>query len=245
VAARARSRHRLQNGRAIAAHARDLAGAVGAVLDAGEAPLVLGGDCSIVLGSLLALRRRGRHGLLFLDGHADFADPADDEVGEAASCDLALATGRGPAVLADLDGAGPLVRDADVALLGYRVRDDGTDRHGATPVEATGITAIDLPALRTAAAAASAERALGVVARPELDGFWLHLDADVLDDDLVPAVDYRSPGGLGWEELATILRAARATGRLTGAEVTILNPRLDPTGAIVRRLADTLVTALR
>lgn len=47
----------------------------GEVLDAGDVPIVLGGDCSILLGNLLALRRRGRHGLLFIDGHADFYQP--------------------------------------------------------------------------------------------------------------------------------------------------------------------------
>ena len=45
--------------------------ATGEVLDGGEIPIVLGGDCSILLGNLLALRRRGSHGLLFIDGHAD------------------------------------------------------------------------------------------------------------------------------------------------------------------------------
>jgi arginase len=41
----------------------------------GRFPLVLGGDCSIVLGPLLALRRRGRYGLAFIDCHADFSIP--------------------------------------------------------------------------------------------------------------------------------------------------------------------------
>ncbi len=53
-------------------YAADLADATGEVLDDGDVPLVLGGDCSILLGNLLALRRRGRYGLLFIDGHADF-----------------------------------------------------------------------------------------------------------------------------------------------------------------------------
>ena len=44
------------------------------MLDAGEFPFVLGGDCSILLGTTLAFRRRGRYGLLFIDGHTD-ADP--------------------------------------------------------------------------------------------------------------------------------------------------------------------------
>ena len=61
------------NADAIATWTPELADAIESVLDAGEFPLVLGGDCSIVLGSMLALKRRGRYGLLFIDGHADWA----------------------------------------------------------------------------------------------------------------------------------------------------------------------------
>ncbi|WP_240231483.1 arginase family protein [Devosia lacusdianchii] len=55
----------------IAAYGPQLANVAEAVLDAGEFPILLGGDCTILLGSTLALRRRGRYGLLFLDGNAD------------------------------------------------------------------------------------------------------------------------------------------------------------------------------
>lgn len=57
------------NARAIAQWSPRLADAIGQVLDTGELPLVLGGDCSILLGAMLALKRRGRYGLLFIDGH--------------------------------------------------------------------------------------------------------------------------------------------------------------------------------
>ena len=50
------------NAAAIAAWSPKLADAVGQVLDAGEFPVVLGGDCSILLGPTLALKRRGRYG---------------------------------------------------------------------------------------------------------------------------------------------------------------------------------------
>jgi arginase len=61
----------LLNPRGIAEYSVALADAVGRAIDVGEFPVVLGGDCSIVLGYLLALRRRGRYGLLFLDGVRD------------------------------------------------------------------------------------------------------------------------------------------------------------------------------
>ncbi|MGF6177406.1 arginase family enzyme [Ensifer sp. 4252] len=78
------------NARAIAAWSPNLADAVEAMLDAGEFPVVLGGDCTIVLGSMLAFRRRGRYGLFFIDGNADFFQPEAEPNGEGASVDLAL-----------------------------------------------------------------------------------------------------------------------------------------------------------
>jgi arginase len=94
------------NAAAIAAWSPKLADAVEKVLDAGEFPVILGGDCSIVLGPALALKRRGRFGLLFIDGHADFYQPEAEPHGEAASMDLAFATGHGPALLVDIEGRG-------------------------------------------------------------------------------------------------------------------------------------------
>ncbi|MBC8025262.1 MAG: arginase family protein, partial [Steroidobacteraceae bacterium] len=73
------------NAEAIASWSPTLADAVEALLDAGEFPVVLGGDCTIVLGSMLALRRRGRYGLLFIDGNADFFQPEAEPHGEGAS----------------------------------------------------------------------------------------------------------------------------------------------------------------
>jgi arginase len=225
-------------------YALDLADATGSVLDRGEIPVVLGGDCSIVLGTLLALRRRGRYGLLFLDGHADFYQPEAEPSGEAASMDLALATGRGPSVVVDLEGRAPLVRDEDVVQFGQRdaaiAAADGSRR-----IEDTAITVLDLPTIRRRGFGPAAQEAVEHVHRPELDGVWIHLDCDVLDDDVMPAVDYRIPGGLSWDELRSMLQLAIATGAVVGIEVTIFNPVLDRDGSITRSLVACLVDGLR
>jgi arginase len=231
------------NPQGIAMVARDVAGAVDAALDSGHFPVLLGGDCSIVLGPILALRRRGRYGLAFLDGHADFQHPDDEPNGEVASLDLAVATGRGPEVLTDLAGLRPLVRDEDVALLGYRVHDDNDhflDEH----VRHTGMTVIDFSEVRAGGTRRALERTLATVGQPDLEGFWVHLDVDVLDDAVMPAVDYRHPGGLTWEEAAEILGGLLASQRACGLEVTIFNPRLDPDGSIARHLADLVVASV-
>jgi arginase len=230
------------NADGIAQFSSALADAVGEVIAAGDRPFVLGGDCSILLGSLLAFRRHGRYGLLFVDGHADFYQPEANPNGEAASMDLAFATGRGPAVLADLEGRGPLVRDEDVVAFAFR-DDEEQRQYGSQPL-APGIHALDLATVRRKGIAAAAADAMRHLARRDLDGFFLHVDADVLDDAIMPAVDYRLPGGLSAVELRHVLRAAAASGRLAGLEVAIYNPALDRDGSAGRLLADALVDGL-
>lgn len=234
----------LKNAAAMVDFSVVLASTVIETVDRGHFPLVLGGDCSVVFGPLVALAQRGRSGLLFLDGHADFAHPADEPSGEAASMDLALATGRGPSTFGPIGGQQPLISDDRVAVLGYRVHGDGTDTCQGVHIADTSITAIDLDQLRRRGLQRSIQDALDVVARDNIEGFWIHIDADVLHDDLMPAVDYRNPDGLTWAQLTTIVQTALATGRARGIDLAIFNPTLDPDGSMAQRLVRFLAECL-
>jgi arginase len=203
-----------------------LADRVGDALDAGRFPLVLGGDCSILLGAALALRRRGRYGLLFMDGHADFYSPASEPNGEVASMELAVATGREPAVLADLEGHRPLVREEDIVVFGSRDAVTAA-QHGSPDVRETAMHVLDLADVRRSGVGAAAREAVATLEASGVAGFWIHLDADVLSDDVMPAVDYRMPGGLQPDELTDALAVALASPLAAGIDVTIYNPTLD------------------
>jgi arginase len=233
----------VRNARGVRDYSRSLADATGAILAGGDFPIVLGGDCSILLGNLLALSRRGRYGLLFIDGHADFYQPAAEPNGEAASMDLALATGRGPSILTDLDGRTSLIRDQDVVHVGRRDAEEA-EQAGSQRIEDTAITVFDLATIRQRGAGRVALDALDKLVRPDLDGMWIHLDCDVLDDALMPAVDYRLPDGLRWDELTAVLEAAMASGIAVGIEITIFNPTLDPDGSLTQALTECLAAAL-
>ena len=104
------------NPRGIAAVAHSLADTIEAALQANRLPVVIGGDCSILLGPLLALRRA-----------------------------------------------------ADMAWRTWMGRRISASRRRALIVD----------------------RALATVTKPEMQGFWVHFDVDVLDDAIMPAVDYR------------------------------------------------------
>jgi arginase len=230
------------NGPAIARYSTALADATAGVLDRGEVPIVLGGDCSIVLGTMLALRRRGRFGLLFVDGHTDYYQPEANVNGEAASSDLAFVTGQGPKILVELEGWRPLVGAQDVVAFGRRDNEEAARFHSQEPPAE--MLVLDLWHIRRVSATQAIGQALDRLVRDDLGGFWVHVDADVLDDAIMPAVDYRMPGGLSWKELEEVLRAARSSGRMMGLEITILNPALDPGHRGTRALAQTIVTAL-
>jgi Arginase/agmatinase/formimionoglutamate hydrolase, arginase family len=49
-----------------------LANTMSATLQQKRFALVLGGDCSILLGIMPALKKKGQYGLVYIDAHADF-----------------------------------------------------------------------------------------------------------------------------------------------------------------------------
>ena len=232
----------VRNAQAIASYSLQLAAAVQPLISSGTFPLVLGGDCSVLLGPLLALRRQGRYGLCFIDGHLDLLTPETSASKGAAGMDLALAIGYGPDLLANLDGLRPLVQDSHVVALGYR---GGTDGYGALTEQATRPPLLWLPLtdIRNQGPVAAAEAALSLFEREGLQGFWIHLDVDVLDDSVMPAVDSRQPDGLSYEELSAVLRPLLHSPLAVGMEVTILDPDLDPDGRICERFVGFLEEA--
>jgi arginase len=232
----------LLNPAALRAYAINLAMAVTEVMNDGQFPLVLGGDCSILLGPALALKQTGRHGLLFLDGHMDYWDAGLEPYGEAASMDLALVTGAGPALLSNIFGIGPYFDAADCFAYGTRdhlYSDDFIDSPFPSVLQRFDVNEVH------ALGARGVEQALVRVTAPGTKGFWIHFDVDVLDDRVMPAVDYRMKEGLSWDELSLVLDAALATGKALGMTLTIYNPNLDPSRSIARalvaRLVDTLI----
>lgn len=215
------------------------ANTVGTLLENRQFPVVLGGDDSVLFGNLLALRRRGRFGLVFLDAHTDFYLPKDSPTGEASDCDLALVTGRGPAVIADLDGLRPLVRDEDVAALGYRDEEEQR-RLGSPDIKETAIAALTIEEVRAKGVEAATREAMDRILAGGAVGFWIHLDTDVIDDRVNPAVDYRLPGGLSLTELSAILGALLASGQSAGMDITIFNPDLDKEGSAARNIVTSI-----
>lgn len=232
----------LLNPNEIKSYSSSLADAVSTILQKNQFPFVLGGDCSILIGNVLALKRLGRYGLFFIDGHADFYQPEASPTGEVADMDLAIVSGRGPDILTNVDGLKPLVQDQDIVLFGYRDAQE-SKRYGSQDVRSSNINVFDLSEVGNIGIVKAATKALNKLSN-ELSGIWIHLDVDVLDDAIMPAVDYRMPGGLNFAELSDLLKTLFGSGRVVGMDITIFNPNLDRDGSIARRLVSSITDGM-
>lgn len=157
--------------------------------------------------------------------------------------DLAIVTGRGPDILTNIDGLKPLIRDEDTVVFGYRDAEEA-ESYGSPDVRSTKMYVQSLDEVRQTGAKRAATEALGWLMQKPIDGFWIHLDVDVLDDAVMPAVDYRMPDGLSFDELAEVLNVLISSPKAVDIEITIFNPSLDPDGSIARNLTAALVAGL-
>ena len=235
----------LLNGSSIALFSKDLSKMVKIEIEKKNFTIVLGGDCSILIGVLLGLRKIGRYGLFFIDGHSDFYQPQASTTGEVADMELSFVSGRGPDILSNIEGLKPLVRDEDIIVFGYR-DDEQSMSYGSNNVRNTNMQVLDLSDVRNLGIKKASSLAVSNFLTSEhLSGFWIHLDADVLNDRIMPAVDYRlDNGGLEFSELSYLLKTLISSQKAIGMTITIYNPNLDPSGSIAKNFVSCIVAGL-
>jgi len=210
-----------------------IASRVSEVWGAGERPLVLGGDCTLLLGVFEAMPHGS--GLWFVDGHADFFDGDSSPTGEAADMDLAILTGHGPPGFLTRDR--PLLEPTAVVLLGHRpaeLHPDVAREHARLDPAIHGVTAPEVRERGPARVGTDAAARLGE--RPA----WLHLDLDVLDEGVLPAVSYPQALGLDWVELFGLIRPLVGAANLVGVSVADFNPDHDADGIHAARVVEAL-----
>ncbi|MEU8310428.1 arginase family protein [Actinomadura sp. NPDC048955] len=222
-----------------------IADAVSSALHAGWRPFLIGGCCSILPGALAGMRRHnGPAKLVFVDGHLDLFTPSDTRTGELSGMALGAVTGYWPARLTPISGVTPLVEPADVLALGDA---DAPRRRVYGAAEAA--TAIpdahvfDARAILSSGPALIAERAAAIIDQDDTL-FWMHVDVDVLDGSLRPAVGYVVDGGIGWSELEILLRTFAHDPRLAGISLANLNVKCDHNGEFIDRLTSLLAAIL-
>jgi arginase len=122
-------------------------------------------------------------------------------------------------------------------LLGIRLQDEYR-----LDLQAAGIAYRAVPQLRAEGAARTAQWARTQLG--DCAGYWVHVDVDVLDPAVMPAVDAPDPGGIAYAELELLLAGLVATSKCLGLEITVFDPDYDPEGVYAREIVDTLVAGL-
>ncbi|MGC2240164.1 MAG: arginase family protein [Acidimicrobiia bacterium] len=210
--------------------------AVASALSAGTVPFLIGGCCTMVPGAVAGVRDvRGRAGLAHLDGHLDLYDQTSSPLGEAADMPVAVALGLGPEPWIDAAG-GPSLTPSDTWIVGYRDREQSLDDGMVMPED------FDPP---VRCLTTNGMRSIGLVATGEdvaislagtTEGFWVHLDLDIVDPELFFANDAPVPDGIDWEELTTLLEPLCNSPSLAGFSLGCYNPEKDRDQANGRRI---------
>jgi arginase len=224
---------RIRNGNTIRAFTLQLSEKINAMLKNNEFPVVIGGDCSILLGGLYASRLAGGRGLIHIDGHSDFSHPGNydtkSRLGSAAGMDLALASGRGEDLLTDWPKIGkPLAKDADIIQIGERNAESQYYKDYYGDILRTEIKMFKIQSILADGIAATAQKVIARLQERGLNKVWVHVDLDVLDEKVMPAVDSPGSPGLNYTQLSELIAALCKSGRVTGINFSIYDPERDP-----------------
>jgi arginase len=221
----------------IAATCQRLAVMVDQASEQDKAPVVMGGDHSIAIGSVAGMARhfrkkKKRIGLLWIDAHADMNTPQTSPSGNVHGMPLACCVGLGPDELTKLLGFSPKVQPRHVALVGLRDVDILERPH----VRGSGVRVFTMRDIDERGLRAVMEQALGIVTNGTA-GFHASLDMDYVDPQYAPGVGTPVRGGATYREAHLAMEMICDSGQMVSMDVVEVNPVIDE----VNRTADLAV----
>jgi arginase len=219
---------------------RRVSGAVSTSIQAGNFPLVIGGDHSLSIGSVRGAARNRKLGVIWLDAHADFNTAETTPSGNIHGMSLAILCGLGDKSLVQLwDEPVPVIDPKNIAIIGARDLDEGEKvnlQNAGAMVQ--GMEQIDRYGMVTCL-----EKAIERISR-DVDGIYLSLDLDSLDPEHAPGVGTPVPAGLTQREAHLACEMIGETGKLLGMDIVEVNPILDIQNRTALLAADFALSAL-
>jgi arginase len=206
--------------------------------------LVLGGDCTIGLGTVAGLQRRGdgRVGLLYFDLHSDMNVPSS--VREGALDWMVLGHGLG------LDGADPVLAKAFDRVPLIEPDELWLFAHGSsgTAFEQEQVRRLGIRRTSVEDVAADPEGAATTTLEafaPGFDRIAVHFDVDVIDFvDLPLSENADRNTGLSFDQTLRALGVLMRHPAVASLTVTELNPAHDPDGSAIARFVEGFARAL-
>jgi arginase len=228
----------------IAECCRHLRTKVEGIVDAGEFPVVIGGDHSIACGTVAGIsshfhKKKKKVGLIWFDAHGDMNTPESSDSGNIHGMPLACCLGRGVPELVKIGERVPMVDVEKAVLIGARtldvreraeIKDSKIHVFTLKDIDMHGIHKVMKMAIEIACAGTA--------------GFHLSFDMDGTDPSVAPGVGTPVPGGTTLRESHLIMEHAAESGKLLGLEITEINPILDNQNATARFAVDLVLSAL-
>jgi len=211
--------------------------AVGAELDGGRMPILLGGDHCLGLGSITAVARHCRKTgkqlrVLWLDAHADFNTHQVTPSGNVHGMPVACLCGLGPDALTKLGGESPAMRPDEIRQIGIRSVDEGEKRL----VQEYGLDVYDMRYIDEIGMKRVMEEALEGM--DENTHLHVSFDVDFLDPSIAPGVGTTVPGGPNYREAQLVMEMIADTGRMASLDIVELNPIIDKRNRTARLAVD-------
>jgi arginase len=221
-----------------------LAERVKEIMDAGEFPLVLGGDHSIAMGTVAGVAshfrdREEEMGLIWFDAHGDMNIPGVSPSGNIHGMPLAHLLGRGDPDLAGILGFSPKVNPEKVVLIGIRDIDAGERKI----IHESGIHVFTMREIDEHGMAKVARRTMEIVTEGTA-GFHVSFDVDGCDPSVIPGSGTLVPGGIRFREAHLLLEYCADSQKMTSMEVVELNPFVDHRNVSAERTLHLITSAL-
>ncbi|MFN8400767.1 MAG: arginase [Anaerolineales bacterium] len=202
---------------------RRVSGAVSTSIQAGNFPLVIGGDHSLSIGSVRGAARNRKVGVIWVDAHADFNTAETTPSGNIHGMSLAALCGMGDKSLVQLwDEPIPAIDPKKIAIVGARDLDEGEKRN----LREAGAMVMGMEQIDRYGMVSCLEKAIERISR-DVDGIYLSLDLDALDPEHAPGVGTPVPAGLTQREAHLACEMIGETGKLIGMDIVEVNPILD------------------
>lgn len=218
---------KLKHLREISVACKDLAEKVAGVLNAGELPLVLGGDHSIAIGSISGFasycrQRDEKPGLIWFDAHADMNTPETTPSGNIHGMPLAVLLGYGTPELTNIAGFAPKLDPTLCVHVGAR----DIDRDERELVGKLGIRFMTMREIDERGMSACMDEAIQVAAQAS-GGYAVTFDVDALDPGDAPGSGTLVRGGLTYREAHLAMEKIAEAGGMRSLEVVEINTALD------------------
>jgi len=228
----------------IGAACEDLAEQVEEVLNAGELPLVLGGDHSIAIGSISGVasycrKRDEKPGLIWFDAHADMNTPESSPSGNIHGMPLAVLLGYGASKLTDIAGFTPKLDPALCVHIGAR----DIDRGERELVRKLGIRFITMREIDERGMGVCIDEAIAIASRAS-GGYAVTFDVDALDPGDAPGSGTLVRGGLTYREAHLAMEKISDAGGMRSLEVVEINTALDVNNKTAELGVELILSAL-